>query len=382
MKRILLFAMAAMCAAAAAGGTKPVVKKKVFVACATGRKVEYIYNTPVTLKVALKTPWQDMTDAILSGRLADLEKALAAGQADLAEAGAKKKKSIDTPYGILIEAHDQYNPWFEVGPGDIVFGERSSFAGGTGEKLYTAEYPAAYNFTGKGVAYIYGTPLMVAARARNKFMIRELLKRGANPNVFIRAARVMRRKPAAGNRYDSWNPGKEMYMPGGMFANPVKKDPAGIEMRPFVFALKEVYATDWARGETLDVKKADECAKMLVEAGAVFPGDDDIGRNALWDAVEARSVYLLGLLADAGLDLDKEDNQGKTLLDFCDEQMACATENEKPLVRKCINFIKSRRAGRQEEENGAAADAIETEFEVDEDEADFVPLKPKAPAKE
>ena len=146
---------------------------------------------------------------------------------------------------------------------------------------------------------IYGTLLMVAARTGNAFMVKELLKRGADPNVMIKTG------------------GVETKM--------------GIREceRPYICALIEA-ATEGTfysanptvqeimrEGHKKGSRSIAECIDLLVAAGAALPPPDGKGRNALWDALACQNEKLLELALKSGLDINTKDNKGKTVLDYC-----------------------------------------------------------------
>lgn len=145
-------------------------------------------------------------------------------------------------------------------------------------------------------AYLHGTPLMVAARFGNRFMVKHLLKRGANPNVFIVVGRTS-------------NGFKSLL---GKITEPVS--------RPYLFALEECYReADGIQGKTR--AKMDECANILIAAGAVLPPEDKQGRNGLWDAAIARSIPMLELAVKSGIDVNAVDHLDKSVADYIAESV-------------------------------------------------------------
>ncbi len=138
---------------------------------------------------------------------------------------------------------------------------------------------------------LLGTPLMIAVRAQNRFMVAELLKRGANPNVFIEV---------------------QDYQPDSTYT---RQDATGTWTcrRPYLCALFDAYLK--MDPESMD--KADAIAKMLLDHGASFyKRPDDYGRTAIWDAARLKSPYLLSEMVKRGFDLSIEDNVGKTVADW------------------------------------------------------------------
>lgn len=146
---------------------------------------------------------------------------------------------------------------------------------------------------------VYGTLLMVAARTGNAFMVRELLKRGADPNIIIKTGGVETKMgirdcerqymcalieaATEGEFYGAHPSVMEIHQPG------LKKNGRNIS----------------------------ECLKLLIKAGAVLPPPDGMGRNALWDALACQNETLLELALKSGLDINTQDNKGKTVLDYC-----------------------------------------------------------------
>lgn len=139
---------------------------------------------------------------------------------------------------------------------------------------------------------LLGTPLMIAARARNRFMVAELLKRGANPNVFIAV---------------------QDYQPDSYYVNKKATTGAWACRRPFLCALFDVYL----QMDPATMDKADAIAKMLLDNGATFyKKPDDYGRTAIWDAARLKSPYLLSEMVKRGFDINVEDNVGKTVAEW------------------------------------------------------------------
>ncbi len=151
----------------------------------------------------------------------------------------------------------------------------------------------------------YGTPLMLAARLGRTKIVELLLKRGANPNIFIET--------------------KQKYDPSrfGLFPNSI---------RSTMYALKEAY---WPlfnivrKGKEEEMwnatlAKCDKIAKMLVKAGAMFaPADPNTQRTALYDAAETMSPFMLELALKSGEgeppktpDPLEEDTTGRSFVDF------------------------------------------------------------------
>lgn len=140
--------------------------------------------------------------------------------------------------------------------------------------------------------YVLGTPLMIASRAGNKKIVAKLLDCGANPNVFIKVADYTY----------------------SVYAGPVPNSGLWGFKRPYMCALLDCYM---GKNQN-DIARADEIAKMLIDRGAGFIKDeDDYGRNMLWDVARVESTYLLAEMVKRGFDINHEDNQGNTVLDYC-----------------------------------------------------------------
>lgn len=166
---------------------------------------------------------------------------------------------------------------------------------------------------------ILGTPLMIAVRARRKHIVKQLLERDANPNVFIAVADYHR------GDIVSWNTNPYSYNPNSKIGGPwgCKRSKA------YLCALLDCYMkmTMLTGGKNLgENADEDEIAKMLIESGAGFIKDvDDYGRNMLWDVARVGSPYLLSEMVKRGFDINREDNQGNTILDYCLGQGALST---------------------------------------------------------
>ena len=140
---------------------------------------------------------------------------------------------------------------------------------------------------------LYGTPLMVAARLGNKYMVKKLLAKGANPNVFIRTGGVL-------------------HCHGALFST--NKNLIGC-IRPWICALIDTYSMI----EGKSARDMSACASMLIDAGAYFPRStkDDQGRTMLWDAVMLTSPELVETCVKRfGLNVNEEDNLGKTVSEY------------------------------------------------------------------
>ncbi len=131
-----------------------------------------------------------------------------------------------------------------------------------------------------------GTPLMVACRNHNPVMVKFLLQRGANPNVWIKFK-----------------------------AREVKDNLS----RPWLSACHylSMHLSDvkvWER----DSSKIAAIRKMLRDAGLKFvDGKDDFGRTALWDAFETLDPSWLDLLLrQKTYDPNELDGGGESFVEF------------------------------------------------------------------
>ena len=131
--------------------------------------------------------------------------------------------------------------------------------------------------------FLFGTPLMIAARSGSVYMVQELLRRGANPNIFIRI---------------------------GVVPN-VKFIPKPGICRPWMCALKETFACN--------ARNSEKVAKALIKGGAVLPSEDSAGRTVLWDALETKNTFLLDIALKNGVDPTREDHTGRSFIDCLNE---------------------------------------------------------------
>ncbi|MBQ7187877.1 MAG: ankyrin repeat domain-containing protein [Kiritimatiellae bacterium] len=150
------------------------------------------------------------------------------------------------------------------------------------------------------VIQFYGTPLMLAARRGDPVMVAFLLKRGANPNVFIPVKGVTEQMAR-----------REIGLPSVLAGR-----------RPFVVlcALTDCYVETF--GKT--VESGDECADLLIKQGAVMPPENEAGQTALWAAAQVRSVFLLKEFIQMGADVNHKDLLGMTVADYVSREMATA----------------------------------------------------------
>ena len=151
---------------------------------------------------------------------------------------------------------------------------------------YYRIYPkVADNRLPYGYVRFYGTPLMVACRAGNRVMVKALLERGANPNVFI-----------------------------GTKDTP--KIPSCISRRPLVYAYSETFLSVAGCSDAKRRQKAEDVAAILKARGIVFPCEDGMGRNAVFDALEAYSPSFLEAAIRSGYDITCRDKHGLTACDW------------------------------------------------------------------
>lgn len=175
---------------------------------------------------------------------------------------------------------------------------------------------------------LIGTPLMLAVRLGNVRMLKELLNRGADPNVVIKTRGIL-----------------------GLGAR-------GCE-RPFLSAIVEAATlcqkrlvsppiTLWNSDHSAKVISSPvktptcrtQCLKLLRQAGARSLPTDGKGRTAAWDALNAQSEELLDMAVADGVDLREEDHFGKTVLDYCRENVQSAkTKRERHEWEKFAQVI-------------------------------------------
>ncbi len=213
-----------------------------------------------------------------------------------------------------------------------------------------------YAIYGDTKCYVLGTPLMIAARAHKKYMVRALLQRGANPNVFIKVGDYFvndKRRLDSGNQFLVINATADAQMKRacGMTGRDVGTWKC---RRSYLCALFDCYVAMDAR----KVDKADEIANLLIEHGATFiSGTDDMGRNALWDAARLKSAYLFGEMVKRGLDVNQEDTNDKTVFDYCAEESRGPDRTLLARFRKAVARLgvkpKERPEGADDEEDTA-----------------------------
>ena len=210
----------------------------------------------------------------------------------------------------------------------LAFSAGPSFSDGSMYYHATGEICPSPGYRKWTTTHLYGTALMTAVRNRNVFMVKELLKRGANPNVFINVGSVMFKgsmgKAQAAQNNTVFFGGKlyggsadDMNIPRSATDGAKAPNSSGDIVDYAVTrlcALTDLYGT----GTSKTLQQDDAIAEILVNAGAGFPtGEDDRGRTALWDVAAVRSVYLLRLLHANGWDIKHKDHMGKTVADYC-----------------------------------------------------------------
>jgi len=157
-----------------------------------------------------------------------------------------------------------------------------------------------------GYVRLYGTPLMVACRAGNPIMVRELLKRGANPNVIIATK----------------NPG---LLTGALCR------------RPWVYAYAETFLSMY------DQESAETIAGMLKESGSRLLGLDSAGRNTVFDALEAWNPSFLKTAISSGCDVSRVDRYGLTACDWVAVQDRLLREDPGPKGRHLRKILAEER---------------------------------------
>lgn len=166
----------------------------------------------------------------------------------------------------------------------------------------------------QGFAYtLFGTPLMIACRAKNKYMVKQLLDRGANPNVFIQQKTV-------------------------------SDFSTRISARPWYYAIRALFGPADGRVDLprKNDKTATEILRMLCDAGACLPPEDAMGRNALWDALEDMSPMTMDMALKT-FDANGQDHQGKSFVDCLREYEANsqAMKNGRYVKAVCRDMIET-----------------------------------------
>ena len=177
-----------------------------------------------------------------------------------------------------------------------------------------------FTIGGGGVVYtLFGTPLMIACRMKNAWMVENLLKRGANPNVFVQQAKISDFTKC-------------------------------VSARPWYSPLRALYGTMEGATElaTRDDARVNKIIVQLINAGLRFAPEDDMGRNALWDALEDCSPAVLKMAVNSGLNVNASDHQGKTFVDSLREfDQKCVGRPNARLVKKAcremLEFLKEKK---------------------------------------
>ena len=168
---------------------------------------------------------------------------------------------------------------------------------------------------------LYGPPLMIAVHARNTFMVRELLKLGANPNIIIEAEGFDFPSPFDNQRrYDAYMNSRRRASYSGLqpdFSRSQEKSLPELKKHSCtrLCVLLDLYGR---RENSSTMAEDDEIAEMLIKEGATLCKDGDAkGRTVLWDIAAVRSTYLLQWVHEKGLNLNHKDNFGETVYDYC-----------------------------------------------------------------
>ena len=195
-----------------------------------------------------------------------------------------------------------------------------------------------FTIGGGGVVYtLFGTPLMIACRMKNAWMVDNLLQRGANPNVFVQQTRISDFTKC-------------------------------VSARPWYSPLRALFGTMEGSMElaSRDDVRVNKIIMQLIKAGLRFAPEDDMGRNALWDALEDCSPAVLKMAVNSGLNVNAPDHQGKTFVDSLREfDEKCGgkpnARRVKEACREMLDFLKERK--------------LVPNDEKDPDEDKFTPVK-------
>ena len=199
--------------------------------------------------------------------------------------------------------------------------------GDWGDSYYRIYPKAADRNLPYGYVRLYGTPLMVACRAGNHVMVKALLERGANPNVFIETRNTPR-------------------------------IPDCISRRPLIYAYSETFLSASKRADSARRRmKADAVAAALKASGIVFPGVDGVGRNAVFDALEAFSPSFLETAIRNGCDVNVRDRHGLTACDWVSVNRARLSKNPDKSSKRLQEILDEEL--RILMKNGAAASSLD-----------------------
>ena len=259
-------------------------------------KMSNAQNKPIVVEELRVTsnysgnPYCLMRDAIQSGNIDKVDELLSKGfdintimcqnLRFFFELRKEKEEIINTAQQERIwqyKGYDRYL-WMVTGSGDWQWQDRT---------LKWQKWPSSIA--------IVGTPLMLACWTHNPVMVRHLLEKGANPNIWI--------KFKCKNNKDNFS-------------------------RPWLSAYHYLSAFMLHADEFKRVSdKIAEINEMLLKAGPQFPAErDDFGRTALWDAFEIFDPFWLECLLkqtkedtnEKMYDPNECDGGGDSFVDFID----------------------------------------------------------------
>ena len=319
----ILCALSGVCASAGADEiAKPNVKSRNPLVVVTKVKV-VPYNNKYQSE-SLCNQYQEMISAINSGNVIMIDKLISGGF------------DINT---VMLVTHSYSNPFYTpvtmntIGNGGLTLSSIVTRRNTQGIREWFAPWNGRYLLDRSVSGYVYGTPLMVACKARNPVLVKKLLELGANPNIWIRFKDSL-------------------------------QEPGGYYPRPYVSAYSSLWPFPPPKEDKrmAENEKVAEINELLKQAGAMFPMElDDFGRSALWDAYESGQAFWLkyllehefvvrenGVKKTIKLDPKKRTGSGDSFLDFM-----ATRDQASPMIREMVQTL--REHGYELPVNGAEA---------------------------